>query len=62
VPDKRLKVRVEDNPYPTACLREPYLILAMCMARIYGEPNAANLHVSWVPLMHAIATKGRTWN
>jgi hypothetical protein len=58
----RFKVRAEENPYPTACLREPYRILAMLMARIYGEPNAANLHVSWVPLMHAIATKGITFN
>ena len=57
VDNSNLKIRAK-GLYPTNILKEPVMIVASLLYRLFGEPNALRFKLEWVPLIHRVINKG----
>lgn len=48
--------------YPITHFTNPYTFFIKILSRIYREPNAENLKLEWVPLVHGIMMDSKNFN
>jgi hypothetical protein len=61
VDDSNFKIRSK-GLYPINSLKESPMTLATMLCRLYGEPNALQFKLEWVPLIHQVLDKGNIFN
>jgi hypothetical protein len=59
--DKQSKHRPKGG-YPTTALRRPYQYMVAMLCKIYGEPDASQFSLSYMPLIYYCADEGFSFN
>jgi hypothetical protein len=59
--DKKLKYQIKGR-YPTTNLRKPYQYMVTMLCMLYGEPNATQFPLSYMPLIYFCANVGASFN